>query len=148
MKFLFALLTILGAAQSQALSPRWFKIMECNRGELVVDEAMVYSDPRPVYQLVLRGQPLQHFVRSGAIDKKYVNNKGEFILQIYSHGYGELSGSAYHGKSSTGSYVYRYYEVKKNFDEVTLRAFANSVPDANEMANWIFRGCRSQTSRP
>lgn len=137
MKFLLFAFAILFATQS----PAWNKVIECNNGELVVDQGD--NDPmgRPTYQLVFRGQALNYFIQQGAIDAKDVNEKVEFITWLNTYD-GELMGFRAYETAANGMQIYRNYWVSRQFGDVTLRAtVGNHIVGETERANWHFHNC-------
>ncbi|MGZ3742543.1 MAG: hypothetical protein ACXWRE_03115 [Pseudobdellovibrionaceae bacterium] len=137
MKALFILMALFTTSHAHA----WNKIIECNNGELVVDQGDNDSSGRPTYQLVLRGQPLNYFVQAGAVDAKKVNTKGEFITWLNTYD-GQLMGFI-SNEASSYPHTYRYYWVTRINNEVLLRStIGNRQQGESEKANWKFFNCR------
>ncbi len=137
MKILLFAFAMMFATQS----PAWHKIIECNNGDLVVDQGD--NDPmgRPTFQLVFRGQPLNYFLQQGAIDPKDVNEKGEFISWLNTYD-SELMGFRTYETETNSMQIYRKYWVSRRLGDVTLRAtVGNHIVGEKERANWYFHNC-------
>ncbi len=94
---------------------------------------------RPTFQLVLRGQPLDYFLKTGAVLEKEVNSKGEFVtwLSIYDSEFMGYRG----GEIVNGMSTYRNFWVSRG-SNVSLRAtVGNRLLGNREVANWQFYGC-------
>ena len=139
MKMILLMLAFLVSAQAQA---SWEKIIDCNGGELVVDQGEDESIGQPTFQLVLRGEPLEYFLEEDAIDERRVNDAGEFVTWLNSYD-GQLMGFIGHDSPGTGHHSYRYYWVYRNGSEVTLRStVGDRLRGETERASWQFRDCR------
>ena len=138
MKALIVALVFAFSAQAHA----WNKIVECNNGELVVDEQWDPNMRRMDHQLVLRGGPLQYFVQQGAVPSNAINEKGELVLSLSPYD-SELFGSTGGETGEDGMSKYRTIRVSRSYDQVMLRAtFGNRYQGESELANWKFYGCR------
>jgi hypothetical protein len=133
MKLLFTILALLFTNQAHA----WTKIIDCNNGELVVDQGDTDAAGRPTYQLVLRGQPLDYFISTGAVTSDRVNDKAEFIVSVNTYD-GNLLGTI---GIEVG--VQHLYWIIRNGQNVAIRAEIGGRPGTGEeVANWQFQNCR------
>lgn len=76
-----ALVSIISLFTIQNSYAVWNKIVDCNQGQLVIDEGPVTYGHK-VYQLVLTGSPLEHLFAEGVIDAYRINEKNEFITYV------------------------------------------------------------------
>lgn len=137
MKTLLIGIAILSATQAHA----WNKVLTCDSGDLVVDQELDSSMNRPIYQLVLRGRPLSHFLQAKAIDPRHVNSNGEFVTPLNTHDNSWL-GFRPHG-TRNGMQTYLNYRLSHHDGEASLRAkVGNRYLGESELANWQFHGCR------
>lgn len=136
MKALLIVLVVAFSAQAHA----WNKVVECNNGDLVIDEQWDPSMRRMDHQLVLRGAPLQYFLEQGAAPA--ANDKSELVVALSPYN-SELRGSTGGETGEDGYTNYRTIHVSRHYDQVTIRAtFGNRIQGERELANWKFYGCR------
>lgn len=134
----FTLFFIMQSNQAQA---SWKTIVDCNRGELAIDQGDNDSLGRPTFQLIFRGEPLTYFIQQGAIDPKDVNAKGEFITWINTYDSGFMGFRPY-GTASNGMHIYRNFWISRPNGDVLIRAtVGNRLLGEKEKAKRQFYSC-------
>lgn len=136
------ILALFGMVMMGSQAHAWNEIVNCNNGDLVIDQGDNDSMGRPTYQMVLRGEPLHYFVHSGAIEASDINRKGEFIMWLNTYDSQWMGYKSF--QSEIGQpFKYRYYWVGRSYDKVYLRAtIGNRLQGEGEKANWTFHDCR------
>lgn len=130
--FLFAIL-LLSTNQAQAA---WTKTLDCNNGELVIDQNEHNNTDVQSYQMVLRGEPLQYFIKVKAVDPKDVNQAGELVLPM------TASDQALLGTIAIQDNQERIYWVDRKGSDADIRVELSAGPgNVKEIANWRFYNC-------
>jgi hypothetical protein len=134
---------VLSFLVSLPLFANWHAISTCNGGELVIDQGD--NDPmgRPVYQMVLRGEPLRYFVQQGAVLREDINSKGEFIMGLLPYD-SQLMGSRTVESEIGKPFKYLTYWVSRYGagDVFLVATRGNHLEGEGEKARWTFHNCR------
>jgi hypothetical protein len=133
--FILSLFSILSFSAAHA---SFHKIIECNNGDLIVDQGSNDESGRPTYQMVLKGAPLDHFLKEGAVDSYSVNTKGEFILSVNSYN------SLLLGTIGISAGIQRtFYLVQYENKEVDLHSnIGGRVENSTSVAEYKFYNCK------